>query len=173
MSELNDAFLSFRNIVDRLSKPGVTNQVISHARNLQADKRARGMTLERLAMSMELCVRMKALLDTQLMRMLVDRSETSGLEMRSVTLSQARLDCSDTAITWAKDPPTELRIEYESWAKNAVVICDIPLLIIKEDESGFILNNAEKRMSQPKVEQFFEIIENLGRRERTNNAGGF
>jgi hypothetical protein len=173
MSELNDAFLSFRNIVDRLSKPGVTNQVISQARNLQADKRARGMTLERLAMSMELCVRMKALLDTQLMRMLVDRSETSGLEMRSVTLSQARLDCADTAITWAKDPPTELRIEYESWAKNAVVICDIPLLAIKEDDSGFILSNAEKRMSQLKVEQFFEIIENLGRRERTNNGGGF
>ena len=173
MSELDDAFLSFRNIVERLSRPGVTNQQISQARILQADKRARGLTLERLAMSMELCVRMKALLDTQLIKMLVDKSETSGLEIHSVTLSQARLDCSVTAITWAKDPPTELRIEYQSFAKNAVVICDIPLLIIKEDESGFILNNAEKRMSQPKVEQFFEIIENLGRRERTNNAGGF
>jgi hypothetical protein len=52
---------------------------------LQADKRARRITLERLAMSMELCVRMKALLDTQLIRMLIDGSETSGLEMRSVT----------------------------------------------------------------------------------------
>jgi hypothetical protein len=124
-------------------------------------------------MSMELCVWMKALLDTQLMRMLVDASETSGLEIRSFTLSQARLDCSDTAITWAKDPPTELRIEYESWAKNALVICEIPLMIIKEDESGFILANTEKRISQLKVEQFFEVIENLGRRERTNNAGGF
>ena len=173
MSQLDDAFLSFRNLVDRLSKPGVTNQVISQARILQADRQAKGMTLESLAMSIELCVRMKALLETQLMRMLIDRSESSGLEIRSVTLSRARLDCSDTAITWAKDPPTELRIEYESWAKNAVVTCDIPLLIIKEDESGFILSNAEKRMSQLKVEQFFEIAENLGRRERTNNAGGF
>jgi hypothetical protein len=99
MSELNDIFLSFRNIVDRLSKPGVTNQEISQARTLQADKRAREITLERLAISMELCVRMTALLDTHLMRMLVDRSNTSELGIPSVTLSQARLDCSVTVIT--------------------------------------------------------------------------
>jgi hypothetical protein len=173
MSEVEDAFLAFRNIVDRLSKPGMTNQTLSQARTLLADKRSKGLSLERLAMAMDLCIRMKVLLVTPLMNMIISGSESSGLEIRSLTLSQMRVDCSEMAIRWARDPPTELRLEYESLAKNAIVVCDVPLLVVIEEDSGFILMNAQKRMSQLKLDQYFETIENLGRRDRTNNAGGF
>ncbi len=173
MQEIEEALRSFRNLVDKLSKPGVTNQILAQARGLQADKRARGVPMERLAMALELCVRMKALMDSRLIRMILERSESSGLDIRSITLSQARLECFDIAIGWAKDPPTELRLEYESWAKNAVVQCDMPLLIIRDEEEGFVLHNPEKRISQLKVEQFFEIVANLARNEQTRTGGGF
>lgn len=173
MPEFDEAFFEFRNLVERLGKPGVTNQMLAQARTLSANKRANGLSLERLAKSIDLCTRLKALLDSDLVRRIMEKSESSGVEVRSITFNQARLECSDAAITWARNPPSELKLEYESWAKNAIVICDIPLLKIQEVEFGFIIQNTEMRLSQLKVEQFFEIIENLARKEQAKYGGGF
>ncbi|MCU0861866.1 MAG: hypothetical protein MUE65_06080 [Methanomassiliicoccales archaeon] len=131
--------------------------MLAQARSVMCDKRARGMTLEDIALAIDLCVRMKSLLDSELIRLILRTSETSGLEVRSIVLSQAMMECPDAAISWARDPPTELRLQYEPRARNAVVTCDIPLLRIVREEDGFLLVNEDRHMSQLKTEQFFEV----------------